>query len=100
MSIRAALDRQVRRFGAAQQRGELPAHYIPIELDDARPVSDEAALFRPFGPLVHTPPRRHSSRRWKTRPAFELVMNLTDVRSTADFGGNPDIERTSSNDRL
>jgi len=50
---RRLFDRDVGRFGPTQQRGELPAQHIPKELDDARPVPDQAALFRPFGPLVH-----------------------------------------------
>src|SRR5262245_62979782 len=50
---RRLLDRQIGRLGAAQQRGELPAHYVAIELKDAGPIANEATLLRPFRPLIH-----------------------------------------------
>src|SRR5215831_2060307 len=47
------LDRQIGGLAAAQQLGELSAHYVAEQLNDQRTVADEAILLCHFRKLVH-----------------------------------------------
>src|SRR5260370_42348037 len=46
------LDGDVDRFGAAQKADQLAALDLSIELNDARPIADQATFARHFRPLV------------------------------------------------
>jgi hypothetical protein len=58
------LDGKVGRFRALQQLDEQPRDYLPINLSETRAISEEAAFFRSFGPLVN-------GRKAKRRRAFD-----------------------------
>jgi len=47
------LDRNVSRLGTTQQLDELSRHDLPLDLDEARAVADEATLLCCFRPLIH-----------------------------------------------
>ena len=71
-------DRKIGGLGAAQQLGELSGHDLPIDLDYARPVSNEATLLCCFRPLIHG---------WQTqdRNALQDELAMGEQESPADL---------------
>jgi hypothetical protein len=46
-------DRHLCRFGAAQDSADLSSDYVPIDLNNARPVTQETIHFGHFRPLIY-----------------------------------------------